>query len=133
MPLRQKAASPKTRNPVERKNIAPKMKLELLTEAGFRYAVPTCRDLLVLDLHHIYKVAEGGGNEVSNLIALCPTCHDLYHRGHISRSSVFAWKSMLVAINRAFDLESIDRLMFLEKQPQGYLIVRAMASFTSTG
>jgi hypothetical protein len=31
---------------------------------------------------------------------------------------------MLVAINRAFDLESIDRLMFLEKQPQDYLIVQ---------
>ena len=86
--------------------------------------VPTCRDLLVLDLHHIYEVADGGGNEVSNLIALCPTCHGLYHRGHIPRSAIFAWKSMLVAINRAFDLESIDRLMFLEKQPQDYLIVQ---------
>ena len=31
---------------------------------------------------------------------------------------------MLVAINRAFDLESIDRLMFLEKQPKDYLIVQ---------
>jgi hypothetical protein len=31
---------------------------------------------------------------------------------------------MLVAINRAFDLESIDRLMFLEMQPQDYLIVQ---------
>lgn len=124
MPPRQKTASPKLSNPVERKNIPPKIKLELQTEAGFRCAVPTCRELLVLDLHHIYEVAEGGGNEVSNLIALCPTCHNLYHRGHIPRSSVFAWKSMLVAINRAFDLESIDRLMFLEKQPQDYLIVR---------
>ena len=123
MPTKRKAASPKP-NPVERKNIPPKMKLELLTEAGFRCAVPTCRDLLVLDLHHIYEVAEGGANEVSNLIALCPTCHGLYHRGHIPRSSIFAWKSMLVAINRAFDLESIDRLMFLEGQPQDYLIVQ---------
>jgi hypothetical protein len=100
------------------------VKLELFTEAGFRCAVPTCRDLLVLDLHHIYEVAEGGGNEVSNLIALCPTCHGLYHRGHIPRSSVFAWKSMLVAINRGFDLESIDRLIFLEMQAQDYLIVQ---------
>lgn len=124
MPQRRKPASSKPKSPIERKNIPAKMKLELLTEAGFRCAVPTCRDLLVLDLHHIYEVAEGGGNEVPNLIALCPTCHDLYHRGHIPRTSIFAWKSMLVAINRAFDLESIDRLMFLEKQPRDYLVVQ---------
>ena len=123
MPPGKKSAGLRPKNPVERKKIPSNMKLELLTEAGFRCAVPTCRDLLVLDLHHIYEVAEGGGNEVSNLIALCPTCHDLYHRGHIPRTSIFAWKSMLVAINRAFDLESVDRLMFLEKQQQDYLIV----------
>jgi hypothetical protein len=120
----RKAASGKSVNPTERKNIPPKIKLELLTEAGFRCAVPNCRILLILDIHHIYEVAEGGGNEASNLIALCPTCHDLYHRGHIPRSSIFAWKSMLVAINRGFDLESIDRLMFLEQQEPDYLIVQ---------
>lgn len=124
MPPKKKSADPKAKSPSERTNLPAKTKLELLTEAGFRCAVPTCRDLLVLDMHHIYEVSEGGGNEVSNLIALCPTCHGLYHRGYISRPSIFAWKSILVAINRAFDLESIDRLLFLEKQPQDYLIVQ---------
>ena len=124
MPPKQKTVSAKLKKPAERKNIPAKMKIELLTESGFRCAVPNCRDLLILDMHHIYEVAEGGVNEVSNLIALCPTCHDLYHRGHIPRSSIFAWKSILVAINRAFDLESIDRLMFLEMQTQDYLIVQ---------
>ena len=47
----------------------------VLIEAGYRCASPTCRNILALDLHHIEEVHEGGGNEVANLIALCPTCH----------------------------------------------------------
>lgn len=123
MVVKRKVISKKSKKPTERKDIPQRVRMELLTEAGFRCAVPTCRILLVLDLHHIYEVAEGGGNEVSNLIALCPTCHGLYHRGYYPRSSIFAWKSILVAINRGFDLESIDRLVFLESLKEDYLIV----------
>lgn len=124
MTPKRKPARTKSSNPTERKNIPQKVRLELLTEAGFRCAVPTCRALLVLHLHHIYEVSEGGGDEVSNLIALCPTCHGYYHNGIYPRSAIFAWKSMLVAINRAFDLESVDRLLFLEKLEEDYLIVQ---------
>lgn len=109
--------------PIERKRIPPETRTKLLTEAGYRCAVPVCRDLLVLDLHHIYQVSEGGKDDVSNLIALCPTCHRYYHAGIISREAIFAYKSILVAINRAFDLESIDRLMFLEPLKKDFLIV----------
>src|SRR6202040_3669226 len=45
------------------------------------------------------------------------------HRGHIAREAIFAYKSTLVAINRAFDLEAIDRLMFLEPLTKDFLIV----------
>jgi len=123
MVARQRVANRKSSQPYERKNISRKVRLELLTEAGFRCANPICRDLLVLDLHHIYEVNEGGGNEASNLIALCPRCHSHYHRGIIPRSAIFAWKSILVAINRAFDLESVDRLLFLDNLKKDYLIV----------
>jgi HNH endonuclease len=109
--------------PIERKKIPINVRTQILTEAGYRCAVPTCRELLLLQLHHIYQVSEHGKDEASNLIALCPTCHSYYHAGHISREAIFAYKSTLVAINRAFDLEAIDRLMFLYPLTKDSLIV----------
>ena len=109
--------------PVERKKIPIQIKTQILTESGYRCAVPSCRELLLLDLHHIYQVSEKGKDEAANLLALCPTCHAYYHAGKISREAIFAYKSTLVAINRAFDLESIDRLMFLETLKKDFLIV----------
>jgi len=76
-----------------------------------------------MDMHHIWEVSAGGGDEPANLIALCPTCHALYHRGSISQESIYAYKAMLVAINRAFDLEAIDRLLFLNMCSEDYLIL----------
>lgn len=102
------------KRPRERTRLPLKTVTIVLTEAGYRCAVPTCRGILALDMHHIWEVSADGGDEPANLIALCPTCHALYHRGTISRDSIYAWKSMLVAIGRAFDLEAIDRLLFLD-------------------
>jgi hypothetical protein len=85
----------------------------VLTEAGYRCAVPTCRSILALDMHHIEEVSEEGSNDLGNLIALCPTCHALYTRGTICRDSIRIWKGMLVALGQAFDRESIDSLLFL--------------------
>jgi hypothetical protein len=110
-------------NPRERKNLQSKTVSMVLTEAGYRCAVPTCRGILALDMHHIWEVAAGGGDEPSNLIALCPTCHALYHRGTISADAIYAYKAMLVAISRAFDLEAVDRLLFLSTCSKDFLIV----------
>lgn len=109
--------------PSERKNLSLKIKTEVLTESGYRCAVPTCRNILALDMHHIWEVSAGGKNDPSNLIALCPTCHTLYHRGTIKAESIYAYKAMLVALTRAFDLEAIDRLLFLEPLAADYLVV----------
>jgi hypothetical protein len=106
-----------------RENVGLQTKTLVLTEAGYRCAVPTCREILLLDLHHIWEVSEGGGDEVSNLIALCPTCHALYHRGKIPVESIYAWKAMLIAIGRAFDVQTIDRLLFLDSLDYDFLIV----------
>ena len=100
---------------VQRTPIKADIRLAVLTEAGYRCAVPTCRTILALDLHHIIEVQEDGPNELSNLIALCPTCHALYTRGTISRESINVWKTVLVALNHAFDKESISNLLFLRK------------------
>jgi hypothetical protein len=76
-----------------------------------------------LDIHHIYQVSERGGNEPENLIALCPTCHTLYHLVKISSDSIYAYKSMLVALSRAFDLDAVDRLLFLNGCDKDFLVV----------
>ena len=89
-------------------------KREVLAEAGYRCAVPTCRTILALDMHHIIEVEENGSNELSNLLALCPTCHALFTRGTISRDAINVWKTILVALNNAFDKESISNLLFLK-------------------
>jgi hypothetical protein len=116
---RTKTKSP----PRERDNLPSKTRLTVLTESGYRCAVPTCRNILALDMHHIWEVSAGGGDEPSNLIALCPTCHALYHRGTIRQESIYIYKAMHVAITRAFDVEAIDRLLFLESCTKDLIVV----------
>ena len=87
----------------------------VLTEAGYRCAVPTCRTILAIDLHNIVEVSEDGSNEIGNLLALCPTCHALLHRGVIERGSIYAWKSVLVSLSHAFDVATTDQLLFLSR------------------
>ncbi len=33
-----------------------------------------------LNIHHVHRVADGGGNSPQNLVILCPNCHSLAHR-----------------------------------------------------
>lgn len=101
----------------DRKKPQREVVLTVLTESGYRCGVPTCRTILAIDLHHMEEVSEGGSNDASNLLPLCPTCHALFHRGVISRESIYTWKAALVALNGAFDVEAIDNLLFLKKLP----------------
>lgn len=109
--------------PRERDNLPLKTRVIVLTESGYRCAVPTCRNILALDMHHIWEVSAGGSDDMSNLVALCPTCHALYHRGTIKQESIYVYKAMLLAITRAFDVEAIDRLLFLESCKKDFLVV----------
>ncbi len=103
------------RNVTKRKKIPFDVSIAVLTEAGYRCAVPTCRTILALDLHHMVEVHAGGGDVVENLLPLCPTCHALFHRGTINRQSIYAWKSLLISLTKAFDIFALDQLMFLTK------------------
>ena len=106
-----------------RRAIPEAIKREVLIEAGYRCGVPTCRTILAIDLHHLVEVSTGGQDTFANLIALCPTCHALHHRGTIPQDALHAWKGILVAMGAAFDREAIDRLMFLSMYPDDYLVV----------
>ena len=98
-----------------RRKVPDSIRQTVLIEAGYRCGVPRCRNILALDLHHIVQVSEGGGNAPDNLLPLCGFCHDLYHRGEITRNAIRYWKGILVALNRAFDHQTIDDLLFLHK------------------
>ncbi len=97
----------------KRTTLNPSVRDEVLREAGYKCAVPTCRNVITLQLHHILWVKEGGNNSADNLIALCGHCHDLHTAGHIPKSSIEHWKGMLHALNNAFDRESMDLLLYL--------------------
>lgn len=101
-----------------RKAIKLAVRTQVLTEAGYRCAVPTCRNILALDLHHIVEVAEHGGDTPDNLLALCALCHALYTRGTIAPEAIHAYKTILVGLSRAFDQEAIDNLLFIKKIAQ---------------
>ncbi len=97
----------------ERKAPPPLMRDEVLREAGYKCGNPACRNILVLELHHIEWVRDGGGTTPSNLLALCPVCHGLHTAGHIPREAIVHWKGLLVALNGAFSRESMELLLFL--------------------
>lgn len=99
---------------MSRKSIPSTVRDEVLREAGYKCANPTCRNILTLQLHHIVSVTEDGGNEPMNLLALCGHCHDLHEHGqHIPGSAIRHWKGMLHALNHAFSKESMDLLLYL--------------------
>lgn len=89
--------------------------VEVLAEAGYRCAVPTCRTILAIEPHHIVEISEGNGYVVDNLLAFCPTCHALFQRGVIRRDSMCTWKSVLVCMIQAFDAATADHLLFLNR------------------
>jgi HNH endonuclease len=96
----------------DRRAVPANVQREVLAEAGHMCANPRCR-ALILELHHIAWVKDGGGNEASNLLALCPNCHALHTRGDIPRSTIELWKLMLMRLNDALDRDSLDLLLFM--------------------
>ena len=97
----------------KRRNISPLIRDEVLREAGYKCANPTCRNILTLQLHHMVWVKDGGKDEAINLLALCGHCLDLHTQGHIPASAIGYWKGILHALNHAFNKESMDLLQFL--------------------
>jgi hypothetical protein len=62
--------------------VAPAIRRHVLARDG-RCRVPGCGSSKRLDLHHIVHRSNGGTNDASNLIALCPHHHRVHHRGQL--------------------------------------------------
>ena len=97
-----------------RDNIPRNTRVTVLTEAGYRCAVPRCQGFLTLALHHLDYVSEGGGGEAENLIALCPNCHARHHAGFIPREALIMWKASIRAANSPYDRPAFDLMRMLE-------------------
>lgn len=96
-----------------RKRVPKAIRLAVLTEAGYRCAVPTCRTILAIDLHHLVQVSDNGSDEAANLLALCPTCHALHHRGEIPREALLLYKANLVGHASVAPANTRNRLKVL--------------------
>lgn len=105
----------KTARKPRRRALPLDVKKLVLHEAGYRCGNPSCRSILTLDIHHLIPVSSNGGNSPDNLLALCPNCHALHHRGEIPLDSIRAWKLLALAINEAYDRKTLDLIAALGK------------------
>jgi HNH endonuclease len=105
----------------KRKTLPTDTKTLVLHECGYRCANPACRMVLTLEIHHLEQVADGGSNDPSNLLPLCPNCHTLHHTHVIPLSSLRAWKHLLLALNQAFDTRLVDLLLTMHKLERVWL------------
>ena len=100
---------------MDRTKLPAAVRHQLLMEAGYKCGNPACPHVITLEVHHIEHVSEGGGDDPSNLLVLCPYCHSMHHAGHIPVEAVRLWKGLLLALNQAFDRHSRELLLFLRQ------------------
>ena len=96
-----------------RVSIPANVRREILIEASYRCAVPRCMSPLAIDVHHIDE--DPANNDLSNLIALCPTCHSAFHRKTYSVEAIRFWKLMLQQLNAAYDRNTVNLLLMLAR------------------
>lgn len=63
---------------------------KLQARARDRGRCVVCGYDIVVDVHHIVPRSAGGGNQLSNLITVCPNHHAMAHRGLLSRDEMLA-------------------------------------------
>jgi len=75
-------------------NVPKSIRDTLLIECDFSCC--SCGQKYFCDVHHIKLKSEGGTNDPSNLIVLCPTCHRYAHRGAYSPSQLKKMKQKYI-------------------------------------
>jgi 5-methylcytosine-specific restriction endonuclease McrA len=59
--------------------IPPAIRRKVLARDRHCCRAPGCGHTKFLEVHHIRSRADGGGNDLENLITLCSACHRLGH------------------------------------------------------
>jgi hypothetical protein len=86
-----------------------------------------------MDQHPFVQIHEGRADDPSNFIALCLTCQEAHRRGIITTESLATYKEILAALSSAFDIHTIDILLFLAGVPHDALIVTGDGVLTFVG
>jgi HNH endonuclease len=76
---------------------------ELLTQTGRRCCL--CGKLHLIQVHHIVPQEEGGTDDITNAIPLCPNCHDEVHRARASGSTTRSYSVQELKLHRAAAIE----------------------------
>lgn len=95
---------------MSRQRIPAELKRKILIEAGHRCAVPTCRSVVGVDIHHIKPWSECKEHKYLNLIALCPNCHRMAEKGDIDKKSLYLYKNNLRFLYDKFTAFEVDLL-----------------------
>lgn len=61
------------------RTIPPRVRRAVLKRDRHRCQAPGCTNTRFLEVHHIKRRANGGGNDAANLITLCSRCHRWVH------------------------------------------------------
>lgn len=94
--------------PEGREAIPRELERDLLIEAGYRCAIPTCRTVAPLEIDHIDDYAGVKEHKFENMIVLCRNCHGLKgdKRRQLDRKALGQYKANLSVLNNRYgDLE----------------------------
>lgn len=64
----------------------------------------------ILQIHHIESVANGGNNDLNNLIILCPNCHKSAHAGIIKKDELKMLKKFPIRQDKPKNRNIIEQL-----------------------
>jgi 5-methylcytosine-specific restriction endonuclease McrA len=73
-----------------RLSVAQRRRRAALRRARYRCESEGCRNTRWLEIHHRQSVANGGGNDLDNLIVLCSSCHHRVHEREMQLGEVVA-------------------------------------------
>jgi hypothetical protein len=105
----------------DRPAIPRQMRRDALVEAGYRCAIPNCRERTV-EVHHIDDWAEVQQHTFDNLIVLCANFHQLATAGKIDRKAMRQIKANLsIVTGRYGDLERRVLRLFSESPDADYI------------
>lgn len=103
------------------------LKRQIEQEAGYRCAVPTCRDKGPFDFEHIIPWAEAKKHEFDNMLLLCVGCHARVTRKEIHKNAIRAYKRNLAVTNGRY---SLYEMRLLEEFYKGIVVLTKRGTFS---
>jgi len=80
---KEEASASTSRGPRLKSAIPPSVRRMVIARDGGRCSVPGCSNSAYQHQHHITARSEDGGNDPSNLVLVCSSCHSLIHQGKL--------------------------------------------------